>query len=222
MVKPSVDPGIAELNRSIDFDFIKQLEGDKTDMYVPIGKDGQVSGNSGPTIASGFDLGQRNLGDLKGLKPEIKKKLKPYLGMKGEDALNFVTANPLKLTEDETTAINKFVKTTEMSKVQRLWDSSKPSVLWKDLTKPQATVVASVAFQYGAGLATETPRFWKAATTGDWDGVETELRNFEDEYPTRRNLEANFLQEQPATPFNLEAHRAVVSDIEPEPEVEVT
>ena len=46
---------------NVDFEFIKEQEGFKTDMYVPKIK-GEVLEKSGATIASGFDLGQRNEG----------------------------------------------------------------------------------------------------------------------------------------------------------------
>ena len=62
-----------------------------------------------------------------------------------------------------------------------------------DLTKEQATVVASVAFQYG-NLATETPKFWAYVTSGNWVAAAKELRNFGDKYPSRRKLEANYLE----------------------------
>ncbi len=51
---------------------------------------GKVLGNSGVTVATGFDLGQRKNADLAGLPPELIKKLQPYLGVKGKDALNLI------------------------------------------------------------------------------------------------------------------------------------
>ena len=71
----------------IDYKFLSELEGGaKTIGYV------QAAGvsKSGVTIATGFDLGQRNEADLKklGLSVALVNKLKPYLGKKSKDALD--------------------------------------------------------------------------------------------------------------------------------------
>jgi type VI secretion system secreted protein VgrG len=50
----------------IDFSFIGQLEGNKTEGYVP----DPENSNSGVTIASGFDIGQHQLMSWK--KPDHK------------------------------------------------------------------------------------------------------------------------------------------------------
>ena len=177
---------------NIDFTFIKEREGYETDMYVPVDKQGKVLGKSGATIASGFDLGQRNENDLKGLSNELVAKLKPYLGKKGAAAKKYVTDNELTLTNTEVEEINKFAKTQELDRLEDKWDKSSSTVKFKDLTKQQATAVASVAFQYG-DLSKKTPTFWKHVTAGDWTKAEEELRNFGDNYPTRRGYEADYL-----------------------------
>jgi LysM repeat protein/GH24 family phage-related lysozyme (muramidase) len=179
-------------NANVDFDFIKKREGFEKDVYVPKGKDGKVLGKSGATVASGFDLGQRNEADLKGLPSALVTKLKPYLGKKGAAANTYVTNNPLSLTEAEANTINTFAKKQEIDRVKEDWDNSSSTKDFKELTKEQATVVASVAFQYG-DLPTKTPTFWKHVTAGDWDKAEAELRSFGDAYSTRRKLEADYL-----------------------------
>ena len=71
---------------NIDYKFLSDLEGgSKTMGYVPAAS---VS-KSGVTIATGFDLGQRNENDLKSLKLSVAltNKLKPYLGIKANSAL---------------------------------------------------------------------------------------------------------------------------------------
>lgn len=176
----------------VDFDFIKEREGYKKSMYVPKDKKGTVLGKSGATIASGFDLGQRKESDLEGLSPEIVTKLKPYLGKKGAAANTYVESNPLTLTTAEVDEINKFAKKQELDRLEKKWDSSSSSTKFKDLTKQQATVVASVAFQYG-DLSKKAPTFWKHVTAGDWTAAEKELRDFGDKYPTRRGYEADYL-----------------------------
>jgi len=172
---------------NIDFDFIGQQEGVKSSMYVPK-KNGQVLGDSGPTIGIGLDLGQRNVSDLKGLSPELIEKLSPYTGMKGSEADSFVENNPLTLTSDELTEVNAWTKKTETDKLLKRW-AEDSDIAWGDLTPQQATVVASVSYQYGAGA----PKFWSHVTSGDWDAAEAELRDFGDEYKSRRLREARYL-----------------------------
>lgn len=187
MVGPSV-----VIAPNVDFDFIKEREGYKNSMYVPKDKKKKVLGKSGPTIASGFDVGQRSLSDLKGLPATLVVKLEPYLGMKGAAADAYVTANELTLTSEEIDTINKFSKKQEINRLKEDWEGSTSTLGFDDLTEAQATVVASVAFQYG-NLPTKAPTFWEHVTNGDWDKAEAELRAFGDKYPTRRTAEADFL-----------------------------
>ena len=188
---------------NVDFEFIKQKEGFKTSMYVPKKKSGQVDGKSGATIASGFDLGQRNENDLTGLPPSLINKLKPYLGKKKKVAAKFVKDNPLSITESEANIINAFAKEQEMSRLIKTWNSSS-DVRWEDLSVPQATAVASVHFQYG-NLPAKTPKFWRYTTTGDWSAARDELDNFGDDYPTRRKSEADYLEQDNAAILGTKA-----------------
>ena len=192
-VEPSGEIAVTKIDTTnVDFSFIKEREGSESSVYVPE-KDGKVLGNSGPTIASGFDIGQRSESDLKGLPTDIINKLKPYLGLKGSAAKTFVDNNKLSLTTKELDTINEFAKKKEISKLKERWNNSGSTVSFDDLTKEQATVVASVAFQYG-NLSTEAPTFWGYVTSGDWVAAATELRNFGDNYSSRRGLEADYLE----------------------------
>jgi len=187
---------------NVDFEFIKELEGYKTDMYVPKIK-GEVLEKSGATIASGFDLGQRNEGDLEGLPKALIDKLKPYLGKKKKVADDFVKANPLTITEKEADIINAFAKKQELDRLIKSWNNSS-DVKWEDLSEAKATTVASVAFQFG-NLPIKTPKFWEYTTSGNWTDARDELRDFyeKDEkglerqriYGPRRNKEAAYLEQ---------------------------
>jgi len=177
----------------IDFAFIMEQEGFEQDIYVPRDEDGVTAlDKSGPTIASGFDLGQRNLADLAGLPPALISKLEPYLGLKKQAAIDFVKANALNITEEETAIINSFAKDQETGRLIKLWNKTSKTP-WGDLTSEQATVVASVAFQFG-NLSTEAPKFWGHVTKGNWDKAIGELRNFGGPTPSRRIREADYLE----------------------------
>jgi len=78
----------------IDDKFLSDLEGgSQTSGYVPAA----MKSKSGVTIATGFDLGQRNENDLKSLKLDtaLISKLKPYLGKKGKDAQDLIKKHRL-------------------------------------------------------------------------------------------------------------------------------
>jgi Bacterial toxin homologue of phage lysozyme, C-term len=64
---------------------------------------------------------------------------------------------------------------------------------FRRLPSAMQTVIASVGYQNGPSFE-ETPRFFKAATAGDIAAMLKELRSFGDPYPSRRNLEADYLE----------------------------
>ncbi|WP_441289508.1 pesticin C-terminus-like muramidase [Sorangium sp. KYC3313] len=65
------------------------------------------SSQSGVTIATGFDLGARGLGDLRtlGLPDVLIGKLTPYLGKKTVTAELYLDRHPLRITRTEADAI---------------------------------------------------------------------------------------------------------------------
>jgi Bacterial toxin homologue of phage lysozyme, C-term len=181
---------------SIDWDFIASLEGKGvTTGYVP----DAAGSNSGVTIATGFDLGQRNETDLTnlGLSSGLVTKLKPYLGKKGKTAADFLKDNPLTVTETEAAEIDKAVKSQNVPALKQKYLNSSDNtanVIFDDLPSQAQTVIASVSFQYG-DLSSKAPKFWTAATSQNWEETVKILRNFQDKYPTRRNKEADLLDQ---------------------------
>ena len=173
----------------IDYDFITRLEGNSLVGYVPEPDGGEIE--SGVTIGSGFDVGQRTQKDLQGLPTDIRWKLAPYCNLTGQDAIDFLQEYPLILSERQCRELNKFSHyASERSLIHRWNYYSK--IPWVKLTDRQQTVVASVAYQYG-DLPSRTPNFWWQVTTGDWDAAIDNLRNFGDNFNTRRNKEADYL-----------------------------
>jgi hypothetical protein len=175
---------LEKTNKNIDWNFILKLEGSKNVGYVPNAE----GSDSGVTIASGFDLGARNESDLEGLPKTLAEKLLPYLGLKGPQAEN--VAKSLIVNDNEKNIINEFAKTKTMNRLKNRYKEA-TNRNFGDLPKHKATTIASVAFQYG-NLESQTPNFWKQVTNDDWKGVTNNLQNFQDSYPTRRNIEANY------------------------------
>ena len=170
---------------NINWDFILEQEGFETTGYVPDAENSK----SGVTIASGFDLGARKESDLKGLPEEIIELLKPFLGFTGVEASEI--APKLKVSDDQAKIINEFAKSTELAKLKTKWQNA-TGTNFDDLPTEQATVLTSVAFQYG-DLESRTPNFWKQTTGGDWVGAYKNLLNFGDRYTSRRLDEAQLL-----------------------------
>jgi len=173
-------------NSNIDFDFILKQEGFKTEGYVPEA----TRSKSGVTIASGFDLGARNENDLKGLPQDIIDTLKPYLGVKGTEAENI--AGALSITEEQGKIINEFAKKQAVKNLKTKWEETTKTSFDK-LPKEKATVLASVAFQYG-DLESQTPNFWRQTTNNQWMEAYNNLLNFGDIYKSRREREAEYLK----------------------------
>jgi hypothetical protein len=123
-------------------------------MYVPCDNKGNVLGISGPTIASGFDLGQIDEAGLKEYKfsSPLEAKLLPYVSLTGDIAKDFVKKNPLTLLDLEINEINKKVKTKYAKKAEKFFnEAAKKDEPFITQSKAYQTVFASVYFQYGTG-----------------------------------------------------------------------
>lgn len=182
---------------NIDFDFILKQEGFETKGYVPDAENSK----SGVTIASGFDLGARKESDLTGLPKDIIDILKPFLGFQGAEASEI--APNLEVTEDQAKIINEFAKSEAITRLKTKWENT-TGTSFDDLGTEQATVLASVAFQYG-DLESRTPNFWKQTTSGDWVGAYKNLLKFGDRYTSRRLDEAALLWKSDALKKSIDA-----------------
>ncbi|AQS36628.1 hypothetical protein Sps_01462 [Shewanella psychrophila] len=176
-------------NTMVNFGFISRLEGGPVCKgYVP---DPEHS-NSGVTIATGFDLGQRSHNDLQNLLPQsLVPILSPYCGMTKQDAVAYLVLAPLEISIDEADLIDLCVKSQLLEQLQYRYNRVS-NVSFNRLPERCQTVVASVSFQYG-NLANRCPKFWQKSMSQDWIGLVQELRDFGDRYPTRRNQEADYL-----------------------------
>ena len=183
---------------TIRWEFISQLEGgQQLKGYVPAVEESK----SGVTIATGVDLGQRSEDSINALaiSRQLKTKLRPYVGLKKQDAVNFLAQHPLTISKEEADALDRASKEGSVSEVRDRYDraiANNPTApKFNDLSEEAQTVICSVAFQYGSNLETRTPRFWRACTERRWRDVLSELRAFGDDYPTRRNKEADLLED---------------------------
>ena len=180
-------------NHSINFDFISTFEGGSLNKgYVP----DAANSKSGVTIAVGFDLGARNLNDLRALElaPSLVNLLSAYLGLQGMQALRYLEQHPLLITDANAKAINSAVKRGLIESLIAKYNAD-ASESFASIPSRWQTVIASVEFQYGS-LQKKCPSFWRCVTKPDWQEAIVELRDFGDRYKTRRNKEADYAEQQ--------------------------
>ncbi len=177
---------------TIDPAFIGRQEGFRLIGYVP----GLGASMSGVTIGTGVDIGQMSVADVQSLDlpSELKQKLLPYAGVKGQNAAYLLGIRPLYLTEIEAHALDRVVTQKIIGGVAARYDIAAPGRSFAELPLEARTVIADVAYQYGPNLDQRVPNFWNDVTAGRWDSATQKLRAFGDLYTTRRNAEADLLQ----------------------------
>ena len=115
-------------------------------------------GQSGITIGNRVDLGQRAENDINALNSSeaLKTKLKPYTGKKTKDATAYLKQNPLAITADEATALDKAIKQPLLNTLITAYDTavdkanaadSCARVPFNDLPQAVQTALASTNFQ---------------------------------------------------------------------------
>jgi hypothetical protein len=180
---------------AINWKFIAGLEGGQLlTGYVPEPE----KSKSGVTVGTGIDLGQMTEAQIEALDvPEaLKRKLSPYAGKIKSEAVAYLEAHPLTITEEEAEALDGTVKGREVQTLVTCYDGAIAAgeAKFDALPVEAQTVIASVAFQYGTRLDKRTPKFWAAVTRQDWKATVDILKDFGDHYSKRRNQEAALLE----------------------------
>tara|TARA_R110000868_G_scaffold150541_17_gene373818 strand:+ start:160 stop:753 length:594 start_codon:yes stop_codon:yes gene_type:complete len=176
----------------IDYAFIEYLEGGLVlSGYVPVSGKSQ----SGVTIGCGVDLGQRDEAELRrwGSAPDLIDQLRPYLGLQKEAAEAALELAPLEVTEETARFLSIAARQSITQSLGLFYERDSGGCL-SELPPAAQTVIASVAYQYGAGLRSECPAFWRTACRQHWGAMEAELRDFKDSYASRRIQEADYLK----------------------------
>ncbi|HKX07311.1 MAG TPA: pesticin C-terminus-like muramidase [Stellaceae bacterium] len=195
-----------ENGSTVNWAKIGEWEGNRLRGYVPENAYGSVLGVSGVTIGMGVDLGQMDPSALDALDitPSLKETLSPYLGLKGDAALEALQA-PLTITQNESDHLNAAVQAAKVDLVRQRYDAAVGSdgARFDDLPEAAQTVITSVAFQWGSIWARSSPpdipMFWQAVISRDWEKTISVLRGWALKpwhgaiYRTRRNAEADYL-----------------------------
>ena len=188
----------------INWTFIVDEEKTRLEAYV---LEDPKFGESGVTVATGFDLGSKSskfvlvlLKDHPDLAAELDRKFRPYYGLKGPEAIAACKRlGGFSLTPDQAKVLDQAMKDWMVKQVRRLYDDAiqgrgEHIMTFDELPSHAQTVLASVAFQYGPELARKAPKFWGYMIRQDWEGAVRELENFGDKFPKRRRREARLLR----------------------------
>lgn len=192
----------------IDYGFIGGLEGNVLEANVP---DPEGS-KSGVTVGTGIDLGARTREDFAGFEnQELLDRFDQYYGLQGMEAYNYEQQNPLTITQEESDALNAFIKGQSTQRLRSNFEKTFGIDL-ADLPPEMQTIVGSIGYQYGPSFMIDnpdteefdpkTPAFVdllkivadRPGDVGGYENIVEELRDFGDRYGTRRDKEADFLQ----------------------------
>lgn len=172
----------------IDWHFIKEFEGERLTGYVP-DPDGS---SSGVTVGAGVDLGQLDHAELHVLPGPLQAVLQPYIGLRGQAAVQFLQSHPLTLSAADVEALDAVVEGEEITPMLTTYLKDTGNS-FDTLPDAVQTVVASVTFQYGTPWV-RCPKFWETAVNRNFPAMVACLNNFGDRYGTRRKSEASYLE----------------------------
>lgn len=166
--------------------------GQRLSAYPPPAK------GSGVTVATGIDLGQRSLSELKdlGLDDQLVKKLTPYLGKKDEAAKSLLKSSPLKLSQDEADQLDSVIGDKIASAISSKYAKDTGQDL-SELPEEARTVVESLAYNFGSDLDKKLPTLWGHVVNNDWQNVHDFLIKTKWKQPeltNRRKMEAALLK----------------------------
>ncbi len=207
----NVPPPVSETAPGVDWKFIEREENGGRDArpaetaYVPTDDDGNVRGRSGVTVATGVDLGQHSVEEIKNLDipQSLKDKLVPYATWKGQDAVKVLDANPLTLTPQEVAVLDDAVRRQKALELTQNYnkDVAKiPGALpFRSLPPDAQTAIMSYAYQRGTSFwktapALGGPAVWDAIVKQDWNRAADEVRRSPVGPPARRQREAALLR----------------------------
>ena len=142
-------------------------------------------GESGPTVARGFDIGQHSIQDLNRIFNPKKdsvliSKLAPFAGKTGREAWNLVlnNRNTFILTpQEENTIIEKVIKSKVSPVIKAFNEDTKIGAEFKDLPFGLKNIITSVGYHMGIDGIRDT-NLWNQITTGKWSELEKNMDAF--------------------------------------------
>lgn len=179
---------------NINHEFLRELEGFTTSPFVPSDSSGNPLGKSGSTIGTGIDLAHQSATGLRaaGVDEQTITMLQPFFGVRGKKAQRLIKSHPLQLKEAQLKALDDAVMNRDTQSMSDKFNAVSPRK-FEDLPPAFQTVLTSVNHQFGTNALADM-NFWKQMTGGQFDAALENLRDFGDNFPTRRNKEADLFE----------------------------
>lgn len=185
-------------HNDIDIGFVEEQEGHVDPSlnyigFVPM-KDGKPIGTSGVTVGYGIDIGQQSVSDLDklGVDDDVIEKVRPYIGLKKEKAVEALKKRPLNLNDRELDQLNEAFLRRDLEKMK----DKVGEEYWSSIPREGKTVMLSLVRNFGPG-ATDFKTF-EAIKEGRFKDAVRKLRNQKEwsnrELDARRNREADLLE----------------------------
>ena len=152
-------------------------------------------GVSGVTIATGLDLGQQGLADLKrfGIAGTLQDKLMPYLGRTRYRAMDALNLRPLTVSEAECDTITQGVFADYTRRAAVRYDrAALYGLTFADLPAGAQAVIVSLFYHLGSP-ARYPEGVWDALIAGNWRRAAKALCADDSRYYRRRRDEAAWL-----------------------------
>ena len=168
--------------------------------WYPDGPDkGAILGQSGVSIATGVDLGQQTEKGFAGLPAALLAKLRPYFGLKKQDARTALIKTPLVLSAEEVKQINGLIHRRYIGETAVMFGRE----AFEAAPKQIQAVAVSLHYQFGTPARKDSPALaaaWAAMRRGDYREAAQVLRSPEGwsvshrQYLARRRAEAALLE----------------------------
>lgn len=167
--------------------------------WYPGGADkGAILGQSGVSIATGVDLGQQTERGFAGLPAALLAKLRPYFGLKNQEAKTALIKTPLVLSAEEVKQIDERIHKRYIDETAVMFGRE----AFAAASKQVQAVAVSLHYQFGTPARKESPALasaWEAMRRGDYWVAAGYLRNPDlwsqshRAYLARRRMEAALL-----------------------------
>ncbi|MDR2807764.1 MAG: pesticin C-terminus-like muramidase [Spirochaetaceae bacterium] len=169
--------------------------------WYPDGQEkGEILGQSGVTIATGVDLGQQTEKGFAGLSATVLDKLRPYFGLKKQEAKAALIHKPLVLSTEEVKQIDLLIHKRYIDETAAMFGRT----IFEAAPKQVQAVAVSLHYQFGTPKRKESPaleKTWEAMRYGLYREAAELLENADlwsqghRAYFARRRAEAALLKE---------------------------
>jgi hypothetical protein len=123
-----------------------------------------------------------------GISADLAQELAPYIGITGQPALTFIDANPLTLTNEETTNLDDSFWTYAGASVAAKFNSAQTfgaGFTFSQLPSNTETAIADMYWHYGPSIFSSN--LWTQIITGNWQAAANNIETWGDPNAVARN-----------------------------------